>query len=84
VLKRILKSLAWGLLAKDVYYRGKYYHAHNGHAPPLVLVKAWKRDSYHAFMDDPTWWNRIVFKEAVITLTLLIILIGLFVFTLYH
>lgn len=84
MLKRILKSLAWGILTKDVYYRGKYYHVHEGVAPPLVLVKAWKRDSYHAFMDDPCWWNRIAFKEIAIVIVLLAILIGLFVFTLYY
>jgi len=84
LLKKILKSLAWGILTKDVYYRGKYYHAHNGHAPPLVLVKAWKRDSYSAFMDDPTWWNRIVFKELVITFALFTVLVGLFIFTLHY
>lgn len=84
MLKKIIKSLAWGILTKDVYYRGKYYHAHNGVAPPLVMVKAWKRDSYHAFMDDPNWVNRIVFKEIAITFGLLAVLIGLFVSTLHY
>jgi len=84
IIKVIIKSIAWGILTKDVYYRGKYYHAAEGVAPPLVLVRAWKRDSYRAFMDDPRWWNRIAFKEIVITVCLLAILTGTFVFTLRY
>ena len=84
MLRRILKSLAWGLLTKDVYFRAKYYHANEGVAAPLVLVKAWKRDSYHAFMDDPRWWNRIAIKDVVIVLCLLTALVGTFVYGLHH
>jgi hypothetical protein len=48
------------------------------------MVRAWKRDSYSAFMDDPDWWHRIAFKETVIAIVLFAILIGLFVFTLNY
>lgn len=84
IVKGLLKSLAWGILTKDVYYRGKYYHAAEGVAAPLVMVRAWKRDSYRAFMDDPRWWNRIAFKETVLMFCLLAIMVGLFVFTLHY
>jgi len=84
IIKVIIKSIAWGILTKDVYYRAKFYHAHNGSAAPLVLVKAWKRDSYSAFMDDPQWWQRIAFKETVLVVCLLAIMVSMFVFTLRY
>jgi len=84
LIKRILKSLAWGLGTKDIYYRGKYYHQHNGHAAPLVPVKAWHRDSYHAFMDDPRWWQRVAFKDGALIIVLLAVIVGILVLPLHY
>jgi hypothetical protein len=75
VLKRILKSIAWGIGTKDIYYKGKTYHATHGTAPPLALVKEWKRTSYNAFMADPQWRDRIAYKESTIVFVLMIVFI---------
>lgn len=84
MLKKILKSLAWGLLAKDVHYRGKIYHANQGMAPPLTLVRAWKRDSYTAFMDDPNWTRRIATKDTVVLIGAILIFAGMLIFMAFN
>jgi hypothetical protein len=75
VLKRILKSLAWGILTKDIYYKSKTYHATHGSAAPLALVKEWKRTSYNAFMADPQWRDRIAYRESTIVFILAIVFV---------
>jgi len=80
MFKRILKSLAWGLLTKDVYYRGKMYHANNGRAPDYALVKAWKKESYTAFMDDPHWRQRIAVKDTIVLVVAILMFAGVLIF----
>lgn len=73
MLKRILKSIAWRTLTSDIYYREKQYHAIQGRTPNFALVKAWKKESYAAFMKDPNWTDRIAFKGAIIIGVLLLL-----------
>jgi hypothetical protein len=84
VLKRILKSLAWGILTKDIYYKSKTYHATHGSAAPLSLVKEWKRTSYRAFMADPQWRDRIAYRETTIVCVLIIVFLLNIIYAIKH